>query len=122
MGLLLFFKLLLARMAVEPPHRCMVRVNAREWSLTTKAAGAVLCAAAGQTRAVVATDLRKFCKSTMPPEKVQSTGASRDTADGAPRHGGRPGTRAWAQAHPTADGTATLTLTLTLTQIRTVAA
>ena len=42
----------------------------------------------------------------MPSKKGQSTDASRDTADGAPRHGGRPGTRAWAQAHPTADDAA----------------
>ena len=48
----------------------------------------------------------KFYKFNMPSKKVQSTDASRDTADGAPRHGGRPGTRAWAQAHPTADDAA----------------
>ena len=47
----------------------------------------------------------KFYKFNMP-SKVQSTDASRDTADGAPRHGGRPGTRAWAQAHLTADDAA----------------
>ena len=48
----------------------------------------------------------KFYKFIMPSKKVQSTDASRDTADGAPRHGGRPGTRAWAQAHHTADDAA----------------
>ena len=48
----------------------------------------------------------KFYKFNMPPKKVQSTDASRDTADGAPRHGERPGTRAWAQAHLTADDAA----------------
>ena len=48
----------------------------------------------------------KFYKFNMPSKKVQSTDASRDTADGAPRHGGRPGTRAWAQAHHTADDAA----------------
>eukprot|EP00936_MAST-01D_sp_MAST-1D-sp1_P000920 g920.t1 len=40
-----------------PPHRCMIRIGAQKWRLTVKAAEAVRSAAAGQARAVAATDL-----------------------------------------------------------------